>query len=335
MGLYLNFPSWIDPYIFSFLPIRWYALMYIVAFFIAYIMFRYQVNHDRTMEISGEESENLFFSAILGLIIGARVFSCLFYSDTTYYLTHPWMMFWPFRNGEFVGLPGMSYHGGVVGCFLGGLIYCHRHGRSILEVTDMIVTGIPLGYTFGRIGNFINGELYGRVTTSPFGMVFPDAERFSTTQEWVRAVADEIGMSYSYGDYLNLPRFPTQLMEAFFEGIVIFLILFFIFRPLKIKKNLRHGTIFSVYLILYGLFRFLIEYLREPDSNIGYVIKLGKGSDNIALFSSFLNISKGQIFCLLMITAGILLLVFINSRRISIHDGRRKAGCAEKKTKGR
>ncbi len=315
MGLYLNFPSWIDPYIFSFLPIRWYALMYIVAFVITYILFRYQVNYDKTLIITKDESESLFFYAILGLIIGARVFSCLFYSDTYYYLTHPWMMFWPFENGRFVGLPGMSYHGGALGCFVGGWIYCHRRKMSILEVTDMIVTGIPLGYTFGRLGNFINGELYGRVTTSSIGMVFPDAERFSSSFEWVRKVADEIGMSYNYGDYLNLPRYPTQLFEALFEGIVIFLILFFIFRPLKIKKHWKHGVIFSIYLILYGLFRFFIEYFREPDSNIGYVIALGEGSENIALFSSFFNISKGQVFCALMILIGIALLLFVNIRR--------------------
>ena len=239
-------------------------------------------------------------------------------------------MFWPFRDGHFVGLPGMSYHGGVVGCFIGGLIYCHRHKRSILEVTDMIVAGIPLGYTFGRLGNFINGELYGRVTTSSIGMVFPDAESFSTSYEWVRAVADKIGLSYSYGDYLNLPRYPTQLFEAFFEGIVIFLILFFIFRPLKIRKSLKHGTIFSVYLMLYGLFRFFIEYFREPDSNIGYVIKMGEGSDNIALFTSFLNISKGQVFCALMVLAGIILLLYVNLRR-SVYESGRKTESSKRK----
>ena len=101
---------------------------------------------------------------------------------------------------------------------------------------------------------------------------------------------------------------------------------------MKIKKNLRHGTIFSVYLILYGLFRFLIEYLREPDSNIGYVIKLGKGSDNIAVFSSLLNISKGQVFCALMVLIGVVLLVLINKRSAE-NEYREKAGSAKKKTK--
>ncbi len=311
----MTFPAWIDPYVFSFLPVRWYALMYIVAFVITYVLFRYQIRHDKALRMTAEESENLFFSSIAGLLIGARIFSCLFYSDTYYYITHPWMMFWPFENGAFTGLPGMSYHGGVAGCFLGGLIYTRRHKRSILEVTDTVVAGLPLGYTFGRIGNFINAELYGKVTSSSLGMVFPSAERFSATHEWVRNVADKCSMSYSYSDYLNLPRYPTQLFEAFFEGLVLFLILFFIARPLKARKSLRHGSIFSLYLMLYGIFRFFIEYLREPDRNIGYVIKLGKNSNNTALFSSFLNISLGQIFCLLMILAGLALLILVNVRR--------------------
>ena len=151
MGLYLNFPTWIDPYIFSFLPIRWYALMYIIAFFITYLLFRYQVKHDGVLKISSDESESLFFYAIVGLVIGARVFSCLFYSDTTYYLTHPWMMFWPFRNGHFVGLPGMSYHGGALGCFIGGLTFkktdtIDSAGLAVLTATNIGSDG-SLNYT--------------------------------------------------------------------------------------------------------------------------------------------------------------------------------------------
>lgn len=331
MAFYINYPSWIDPYIIDSLPIRWYALMYIVAFAITYVLFRYQIKKDGKLVMNADESQNLFFYAILGLLIGARVFSCLFYSDTSYYLTHPWMMFWPFRNGNFVGLPGMSYHGGVVGCFIGGWIYSKRYKKNILQITDTVIAGLPLGYTFGRIGNFINSELYGRVTTSKIGMIFYNAELFSTNEEWVRDVADKVGISYSIGDYVNLPRFPTQLFEAFFEGIVIFLILFFILRPLKNKKDLKHGTLFSAYLILYGMFRFFIEYMREPDRNIGYVISLADRSDNIALFTSFLNITKGQVFCALMVIAGVFLLVFLNVRRRN--DGKSEVRKAQTKTK--
>lgn len=330
MTLFVDYPSWINPYVFSFLPIRWYAVMYLVAFFITYLLFRYQVSHDGMARMSKDEIEGLFFSCIVGLFLGARIFSCIFYSDTAYYLTHPWMMFWPFENGRFVGLPGMSYHGGAVGCFIGGWIYARRHGYGILLLTDMMCAGIPLGYTFGRIGNFINGELFGRVTTSAVGMVFPSAERFSTTHEWVRKVADEIGMGYAYGDMLNLPRHPAQLYEAFFEGVVLFLFLWFVIRPLKYRRKWGDGVVFASYLMGYGFVRFFIEYFREPDAYPGYVIKLGGGSDNIAVFTSFLNISRGQVFCFLMFLCGILLLLVVNFRRKHDEGNGQQGGKPEK-----
>ena len=332
MACFLDFPSWIDPYVVSFLPIRWYAVMYIVAFGIAYLLSRYQVRHDKGISYKTEELDDVFFWAVLGLLVGARIFSCLFYSDTVYYLTHPWMMFWPFENGKFVGLPGMSYHGGVVGAFVAGLIWAHIRKKKILEITDVICAAIPLGYTFGRLGNFINGELYGRVTTSSIGMIFPNATPFSTTFSWVREVADKVGISYAYGDYVNLPRFPTQLFEALGEGVLLFLILWFLIRPLKYKKHLAHGTIFGAYLTGYGLIRFIIEYFRQPDANIGYVLQLGREkSDNIALFSSVLDISKGQVFCFLMIVGGIALILITNHlQRKEEYDNRRKTKVTKK-----
>ena len=307
MVLFSTFPSWIDPCVIPGLPIRWYAVMYLVAFFITYLLFRYQCRHDGIPEMTAEESQDLFFFCIIGLLVFARLFSVLFYSDGLYYITHPWKIFWPIENGRFVGLPGMSYHGGVVGCLLGGYLYARKHRKSLMEIADAMCAGIPLGYTFGRIGNFINAELYGRVTTGPFGMVFPYAERFSTSLEWVRQVADKVGIEYAIGEYVNLPRHPSQLYEALGEGIILFLAMWLIVRPLKKKKGLPDGTVLSFYLIGYGLIRFFIEYCRQPDENRGYIIALGHKHDNIALFQSFLNISEGQIFCILMILAGALL----------------------------
>ena len=336
LPLYIKYPEWIDPFVIEGLPIRWYAVMYLVAFFIAYVMFRYQAKHDGMIEINEDDSQTFFFYAILGLLIGARLFSVLFYSDAAYYLTHPWMIFWPFRNGEFVGLPGMSYHGGVVGAVVGGYLYTKRHKQTLMSLTDTVVTGIPLGYTFGRLGNFLNAELYGRVTEVPWGMVFPTAPGFSTTHEWVRTVADDIGMPYSIGDVINLPRHPSQLYEALFEGVVLFLILWFIVRPIKKKKAMPDGFVFSFYLMGYGLFRFFIEYCRQPDEGIGYIIALGRESNNIALFQSFLNISEGQIFCFIMVAAGALLLSFLLIRRQKIGDyNRGKGGKPQGKAKGR
>ena len=336
LPLYIEYPDWIDPFVIKGLPIRWYAVMYLVAFFIAYVMFRYQAKHDGMIDIDEDESQTFFFYAIIGLLIGARLFSVFFYSDALYYITHPWMIFWPFRNGQFVGLPGMSYHGGVVGAIAGGILYTRRHKQKLMNLTDTVVAGIPLGYTFGRLGNFFNAELYGRVTEVPWGMIFPTAPGFSTAHEWVRNVADDVGIAYRIGDTVNLPRHPSQLYEALFEGIILFLILWFIIRPIKKRKGMPDGFVFSFYLMGYGLFRFFIEYCRQPDEGIGYVIALGDRSDNIALFQSFLNISEGQIFCFIMFAAGAAYLAFLLIRRKRVEEyNRGKSGKPQGRAKGR
>lgn len=309
MSLFINYPSWISPYVIKGLPIRWYAVMYVFAFATAYILFMGLLKEKDNRDIKKESAEDLFIYCVIGLLIGARLGSCLFYDDALYYLSHPWLVFWPFRNGEFVGLPGMSYHGGVIGAIVAGLIYTKVKKISFLRFADLITSAIPFAYTWGRLGNFINGELYGRVTTSRMGMVFPTAERFSTTHQWVRSVADTVGIVYSPGDYVNLPRWPSQLFEAFFEGIVLGIIIWFVVRKIKKKRNMADGTILASYLMGYGLIRFILEYFRQPDSDIGYVIG---HSSNIYLFESVLNISKGQVFCLLMVIGGLALLLCVN-----------------------
>ena len=311
--LYINYPSFIKPEIFSFLPVRWYSLMYIVAFFVTLVIFQHLCKKEKIL--SKDECENVLIAGFLSLLIFARVFSCLFYSDWKFYLAHPLHMFWPFEGGRFVGLPGMSYHGGLFGAFVGAYIYCRIKKHNLLKVGDVVVSVIPFGYTFGRIGNFINAELYGRVTTSSLGMIFPNASRFDTNLEWVQEVARKVGLEIIPNSFINLPRHPSQLYEALFEGLVTGLILYFITRPYFKKHNFKDGSNVSMYLILYGFFRFLIEYCRQPDADIGYVIALSDRSDNIALFQSFLNISKGQIFCLLMVLIGILMLIIVNIRR--------------------
>ena len=309
MSLFINYPSWISPYVIKGLPIRWYAVMYVFAFATAYILFMGLLKEKENRDIKKESAEDLFIYCVIGLLIGARMGSCLFYDDALYYLSHPWLIFWPFRNGEFVGLPGMSYHGGVIGAIVAGLIYTKVKKISFLRFADLITSAIPFAYTWGRLGNFINGELYGRVTTSRMGMVFPTAERFSTTHQWVRSVADTVGIVYSPGDYVNLPRWPSQLFEAFFEGIVLGIVIWFVVRKIKKKRNMADGTILASYLMGYGLIRFILEYFRQPDSDIGYVIG---HSSNIYLFESVLNISKGQVFCLLMVIGGLALLLCVN-----------------------
>jgi phosphatidylglycerol:prolipoprotein diacylglycerol transferase len=163
----------------------------------------------------------------------------------------------------------MSYHGGVIGVILVSILFCRKYRMNFWHLSDLLCPAIPLGYTFGRLGNFINGELYGRVTTVPWGMYFPL-------------------------DSTHQLRHPSQLYEAFFEGIFLFLILW----SLR-KTKVFDGFLFCLYLIGYGIVRFFIEFVREPDSQMGFV------------FSSF---TMGQILCVCMILIGVFILISRTNR---------------------
>jgi len=175
-----------------------------------------------------------------------------------------------------------------------------------------MVIAIAFGYTFGRLGNFLNGELFGRITTMPWGMVFPHAQQFSASLPWVQEFAAEAGMVIQEGQKLvNLPRHPSQLYEALFEGVILGTILWSV-------RNRKPFTGFTsaLYTIGYGVFRFVIEYFREPDIDLGYRIEAVSGTPTY-LNTSWLNISTGQILCLMMVMGGLLLMLFswLKSRR--------------------
>lgn len=308
---YLTYPKWLKPEIIPGLPLRWYGLMYLVAFAIAYLLFRYQIK-ERKLGISDDEIMNFFFWGIIGLLLGARILATTVYDPSGRYLRSPWLILWPFdRNMRFTGLAGMSYHGGVIGVIVAMLIYCRVKKRSFLDWGDMIVTAIPFGYTFGRLGNFINGELFGRVTASKIGMVFPLARQFSTGEEWVQELAAKAGMVIGADQtMINLPRHPSQLYEMVFEGIILGLILWFIFR----KRKLVKGTKIGLYMIGYGVFRFFIEYVREPDIGIGYPISFSKLDNPTYLYVTPWNFTTGQILCFLMIVGGLILILAVNRK---------------------
>ena len=202
-----------------------------------------------------------------------------------------------------------------MGAVTGGLIFCYRKKWYFPAMSDRILLGVPLGYTFGRLGNFINGELFGRVTTSSVGMIFPHARRFSPEESWVVEAAEKIGMDISALSTVNLPRHPSQLYEAFAEGILLWALLWFVLRG---RKGFE-GAVTGWYLIGYGSFRFLIEYFREPDAGLDFPILLGEPTANYAPASLF-NFTTGQIFCFLMILSGIGLLFLFRHM-----DGRRKS----------
>ena len=248
----------IDPVLFRLGPleIRWYGLMYLLGFIVAYFIIRAELRR-RNGPIPVEQADDLLFYLILGLLIGGRLGYVLFY-NLPVYLAAPWEVFavW---NG------GMSFHGGLIGLIVAGLIFCRKRDVRFLELADIGALSAPIGLMLGRIGNFINGELYGRVTTLPWGMVFPQGG--------------------------NLPRHPSQLYEALFEGPVLFFFLWWLRR-----RTSRHGQVLAAFLIGYGVLRFFIEFVRQPDVQLGFVLYW---------------LTMGQILCLVMICAGVGLLLYL------------------------
>jgi len=303
MPLSISFPSWLKPEIIPGLPLRWYGLMYVVAFGIAYYLYRKQIK-ERNFPMSEDDLSSMFVWGIIALIAGARLFSTLIYhGDSTYWLK-PWLIFWPFDGyGRFTGLQGMSYHGGALFGLLSIIIFARVKRIDFREIADMFAASVPLGYTFGRLGNFINAELYGRVTTGPLGMIFPDAAPLPTNESWVREAAEKTGIALK-GDFVNLPRHPSQIYEMLFEGVILWAIIWF-FRNRKPFK----GFLVGLYFLGYGLFRFIIEYFREPDSHLGYRLEFVKSTMPTAYSHPLLSFSTGQIFCFLMILGGIIWMI--------------------------
>jgi phosphatidylglycerol:prolipoprotein diacylglycerol transferase len=274
--------------------------MYIFAFATAFLLYRRQVK-ERGFPMSSDQLYSLFTWGIIGLLLGARLFSTIIYETSDIYRREPWLVFWPFRNGQFTGLSGMSYHGGAVGGILAVFLFAKFKRFNFREIGDMYAASIPLGYTFGRLGNFINGELYGRVTAGPFGMVFPEQSTrlFSMNEEWVRQVAGQTGAIAANG-MVNLPRHPSQLYEMVFEGIILWAIIWF-FRNRKPFK----GFLIGLYFFGYGFFRFFIEYFREPDADLGYRIEFIKSTLPAAYAHPALSFTTGQVLCFLMMVFGI------------------------------
>ncbi|MGM0673615.1 MAG: prolipoprotein diacylglyceryl transferase [Spirochaetota bacterium] len=312
---YIMYPDWISPTVLPGLPIRWYGITYLLGFITAYILFRHEMRR-RKPEVDGETIVDFFFWGIVGILIGGRVLATLVYADTLHYLTQPWLIFWPFNeNMEFTGLQGMSYHGGVLGAAAAIIIYGYRKKIQFMEWADILACAAPLGYTFGRLGNFINGELYGRVTTAPWGMVFPNARPISVEHEWARNVASDIGMDVeAHTQFLNLPRHPSQLYEAFFEGIFLWVLLWFVFR----KRRLFRGALVGIYLFGYAFVRFFIEYVRQPDPGLDFVVRLSSKYNPPELFVTPLNLTMGQVLSIIMMIVAAVFLWFMYRR----HDNR-------------
>lgn len=226
----------IDPVALSLGPlvIRWYGIAYVLGFVCSgFIMYRTAKRWKVNVDI--DSLLTVVMCVIIGVLVGGRVGYCLVYGDG-YYLAHPIEIL-------FVNQGGMSFHGGLVGALLGGLPAAFLTRIPYLTLADLAVVGAPLGLLFGRIANFINGELWGAVTDLPWGVVFG-------------------------GTAGSMPRHPTQLYEAFLEGVVIFVVLLILSRKQPPRPQ---GTFLGLFLVMYGVFRFLIEFVRQPDVQIGYL----------------------------------------------------------------
>lgn len=252
----LSFPN-IDPIAFSVGPlqIHWYALAYLIGFmggwmYAVFLLKRY----GQASPFKPEMVEDILPWCIAGVILGGRLIYCLVYNPILY-LHNPLDIFKVWQGG-------MSFHGGLVGVLTVVFIYGRAKGVSFLRITDVAAALTPIGLFFGRLANFVNGELYGRVTSAPWGVVFPNGG--------------------------PLPRHPSQLYEAILEGAILFTVLFILARRKDTWKVA--GLLSGVFMIGYGLSRFIVEFAREPDAQIGFLPG---------------GVTMGQLLCLPMIGIGI------------------------------
>ncbi|MCX5806213.1 MAG: prolipoprotein diacylglyceryl transferase [Proteobacteria bacterium] len=252
----IQYPD-IDPVIIKVGPlaVRWYGLMYILGFVSSYLLVMYQIKK-KALKIERAQIDDLYFYLILGLIVGARLGYICFY-NLSFYLGNPLEVFVLWHGG-------MSFHGGLIGTFIAGYIVIKRKKLKFLTMLDLIVPTGPIGIGLGRLGNFINGELFGKPSDVPWAMIFPQGG--------------------------NIARHPSQLYEAFFEGFVLFVVLW-----LYKDRKKRGGDVFALFLMLYGVFRFFCEFFREPDLQVGYIFGV---------------VTMGQILCAIMLFTGLFLKYF-------------------------
>lgn len=245
----------------GFIQVHWYGLMYLVGFAAAWWLGTWRANQPGSGWTAQQVSDLIFWGAV-GVIIGGRSGYVLFY-NFDYFLQHP---LWLFHVWE----GGMSFHGGLIGVLVVLWIFGRKYSKTFFEMGDFAAPLIPIGLGAGRLGNFIGGELWGRPTDLPWGVIFPRA-----------------------GD--GVPRHPSQLYEFALEGVVLFAVLWwFSSRPRP------RMAVSGLFLLLYGIFRFLVELVREPDAQLGFI--------------AFDWLSMGQLLSLPMILAGALLLVFAYHR---------------------
>ena len=230
----LDFPE-VSPIMFTIGPIaiRWYSMAYLFGIVAAWFLVRRNIAKYK-LPLSYAQLEDLVFYVTLGIILGGRLGYVIFYGGSGF-LYQPWLILQVWKGG-------MSFHGGVLGVVLAAWLFAKKNQRPFLSITDLIVLYAPIGIFCGRLANFVNDELWGRVTDVPWAVRFPN------------------------GGYL--PRHPSQLYEAFFEGLVMFAVLNFLWRYKYVREH--QGLVSALFITLYGIFRISMERFREPDAQLGF-----------------------------------------------------------------
>lgn len=267
------------------LAVRWYGLMYLLAFIQIVVLGKFRARQNLLTGWHPRDVDDMLFYGVFGTILGGRLGYVLFYKPF-YYFAHPAEMLAIWQGG-------MSFHGGFLGVLIALWLYARNRNKRWLEVTDFVAPLVPLGLAFGRLGNFINGELWGRVTsaTAPWAVYFPQAA--AEDKAWITAFPQEAaarGLAAIYERVGMLPRHPSQLYESALEGLVLFALIW-----LYARNRRPLGAVSGLFLIGYGSFRFLVEYAREPDSFLGMLA---------------LGMSMGQWLSLPMIVIGVLMMLW-------------------------
>lgn len=216
------------------LAVRWYSLAYLVGILLGWWLVKKEHARLPITGLTKKAFDDMVVWAVVGIVLGGRLGYVLFY-NTEYYFSHPSQIFHVWEGG-------MSFHGGMLGFILAFYLFCRKYRVAFFELMDVLALAAPIGLFFGRLANFINGELFGRATDAPWGMIFPHG-----------------------GD---VPRHPSQLYEAGLEGIALFLLLFFVGRYTNARK--KPGVLCGVFLVGYSLSRMFVECFREPDAQLGF-----------------------------------------------------------------
>lgn len=233
--------------------IHWYAITYLIGFGLFILLGNYRIKTTQTTWNKEQLSDFLFYGA-LGVILGGRIGWVLFYNDTSL-LDDPLLPF-KFQSG------GMSFHGGLLGVFVAMFYFNYKTKKGFFEIADFVAPLVPLGIASVRIGNFINGELWGRLTDKPWGMIFPDSLP-NTYWNYSITKLNELNLQGQLSEFV---RHPSTLYESFLEGFVTFFIVWIVSKRFK-RKGIASGT----FLICYGVSRFFVEFFRQPDENRGFI----------------------------------------------------------------